>query len=199
MRAAPDEYWPELLWRRAVQAIAILLRRHLRDDWQVAHPADRGDGSTKFIQVPERFQHEQVDAAFGQCLRLFLKPAFGFIDAGLAPRLDSNTQWANRPRYKSGAAPVPAVSSGRVARDPCAFEVDGLHLLAQPERTQLDAIGPERVGFENVGAGSQVFAVHALDQRWIGQVQRFEASIEENTLRVQEGAHRTVTHEHAVV
>ena len=44
------------------------------------------------------------------------------------------------------------------------FEVDGADLLAQAERAQLDAVGAERVGLDDIGAGAQVLGMHAADQ-----------------------------------
>ena len=72
------------------------------------------------------------------------------------------------------------------------------HLLAQSEGAQLDAIGAERVGLDDVGAGAEVFAVHAAHQIGVGEVQRLEAAIDEDALRVQLRAHRAVAHQHAL-
>ena len=63
-RAAPLELGREPLGRRAVERVAVLLGRHLRDDRQVRHAADGVDRRADLVQVAERLEDEQVDAAF---------------------------------------------------------------------------------------------------------------------------------------
>ena len=71
MTSAPRaiELRRELLRRRAVEAVAVFLGRHLRDDRQVGHRADRGNRRADLVHVAERLEHEQVDAAVGERLR----------------------------------------------------------------------------------------------------------------------------------
>ena len=78
-------------------------------------------------------------------------------------------------------------------------QVDGVDLLAQAKCAQLDAIGAERVGFDDIGAGTQVFGMHAADQVGVSQVQRLEAAVDEDTLGVELRAHRAVADQHAPV
>ena len=53
----------------------------------------------------------------------------------------------------------PAQRSRAAARAICApSRLIAAKLVAQPKRAQLDPIGPERVGLDDIGAGAQVFA-----------------------------------------
>ena len=56
----------EALGRRAIERVAVLLGRHLRHDRQVAERPYGVDGRTDFVQVTERLEDEEVDAALGE-------------------------------------------------------------------------------------------------------------------------------------
>ena len=60
----------EPLRRRAVERVAVLLGRHLRDDRQIRHAAHRVDRRADLVQIAERLEDEQIDAAVGERLRL---------------------------------------------------------------------------------------------------------------------------------
>ena len=83
----------------------------------------------------------------------------GLVDAGLAPGLDAHAERTDRAGHETRRLARP-----RRARDPRPFEIDRARLVAQAERAQLDAVGAERVGLDDVGAGAQVFGVNARDQ-----------------------------------
>ena len=53
---------------RAVERVAVLLGRHLRDDRQSADAAHAADRRADLVQVAEGLEHEQVDAAFDERL-----------------------------------------------------------------------------------------------------------------------------------
>ena len=87
----------------------------------------------------------------------------------------------------------------RCPRDLRALGVDRLHLVAEAEAGQLDAVGAERVGLDDVRAGLHVLGVHLGDQGRLRQVQPVEAAVDEDALGVQQRAHRAVADQHALV
>ncbi len=182
----------ELLGRRAVEAVAVLLDRHLRHDGQIADAADRGDGGADLGQVAERFQHEEVDAAGEQRLGLFAEVGLGFVPSGLAPRLDADAQRTDR----AGDVRLPA---GRRLGQPRPFEVDIAQLVGQAEAAQLDAVGAEGVRLDDIGPGPDVIPVHLGDLAGLGQVQRIKAPVDEHALRIEHRPHGAVAHEDAFV
>ena len=71
-----------------------------------------------------------------------------------------------------------------------------MHLFGEAETRQLQAIGPEGVGLDDLGAGTQVGLMDADHQVGLRQVQVLECAIEEDTPGVQLGAHRAVADQH---
>ena len=116
-RRAASSSRREPLGRRAVQRVAVLLGRHLRDDRQVGHAAHGVDRRADLVQVAERLEDEQVDAAFDERLRLLAEVLARLVDAGLAPRLDADAERPDR------AGDVRLVARRRGARccAPCAL------------------------------------------------------------------------------
>ena len=191
-RAAPLELGREALRRRAVERVAVLLGRHLRDDRQVADAAHRVDRGAHLVQVAERLEDEQVDAAVDQRLRLLAEVLARLVDAGLAPGLDADAERADR------AGDV-GLLARRVARNPRPLFVDRVQPVGEAERSELDAVRAEGVGFDHVRAGADVLLVHLGHQIRLGDVQRVEALVDEDALRVEHRAHRAVAHEDALV
>ena len=70
---------------------------------------------------------------------------------------------------------------------------------AEAERPELDAVRAEGVGFDDVGAGADVFLMDLGDQIGLGDVQRVEALVDEDALRIEHRPHRAVTDEDAIV
>src|SRR5262249_12455353 len=91
------ELGDEALRGHAVETVAVLLRRHLRDDRQIAETAHGADRGADLIDVAERLEHEEVDAAVDQRLRLRAKVLLRLVDARLAPRLDADAERTDRP------------------------------------------------------------------------------------------------------
>ena len=98
-------------------------------------------------------------------------------------------------RSRRRRTPVRARRAGRSAP----LQVDRVDPLGQPERAELDAVGAERVGLDDVRAGAHVGLVHLGDQVRLRQVQLVERPVEEDALRVQHRPHRAVADEHALV
>ncbi len=117
----------EPLGRRAVERVAVLLGRHLRDDRQVGQRPHGVDRRADLVQVAEGLEDEEIDAALEQRLRLLAEVLARLVDAGLAPRLDADAERADR------AGHVGAVA-GRAPRDARAFDVDLVQLVGQAER-----------------------------------------------------------------
>ena len=72
-------------------------------------------------------------------------------------------------------------------------------LVGQAEVGELEAVGAERVGLDDVGARVDVLAVHVGDEVRLREVQLVEAAIEEDAPRVEHRAHRAVADEHAPI
>ena len=192
IRAAPLHLRRELLRRRSVEAVAVVLDRHLRDDRQLRDAAHRGNRGADLVQIAEGLQNEEVDAPFDERLRLLPEVRFGLVGAHLAPRLDAHAEWPH------GARHVRLIARG-LLRDARAFDIDLAHLVAQTERPQLDAVGAERVGLEHVGAGADVVLMDLRHRVGRHDVQRVEAAVDEHALRVEHRPHRAVADEHAFI
>ena len=115
------------------------------------------------------------------------------VDAGLAPRLDADAERADR----AGDVGADRRAAWRAIFAPCALIV--VQLVGEAERAELDAVGAERVGLDDVGAGADVLLVHLGDEIRLREVQRVEALVDEDALRVQHRPHRAVADEHALV
>ncbi len=109
-RAAPLELGREPLGRRAVERVAVLLGRHLRDDRQIGQRPHGVDRRADLVQIAERLEDEEIDAALEQRPRLLAEVLARLVDAGLAPRLDADAERADR------SGDVGALA-GRAARD----------------------------------------------------------------------------------
>ena len=184
----------ELLRRRAVERVAVLFGRHLRDDRPIGHAAHRVDRGADLVHVAERLEDEQVDAAVGQRLRLLAEVLARFVDAGLSPRLDPDAERPDR----AGDVGLAACRGG-AARDPRPLDVDRLELVGETERAELEAVRAEGIGLDDVGAGAEVVPVNVRDELRLRQVERIEALVDEDPLRVQHRPHRAVADEHAIV
>ena len=106
---------------------------------------------------------------------LLAEDVFGFVEAGLAPRLDAHAERPDRPGHVRRVA-------RRVPGEAGARHVDAVHPLGQPEGGELEPIGAERVGFDDVGAGPHVGLVDADHEVGLRQVQLVEGTIEEHAL-----------------
>jgi hypothetical protein len=178
--------------RRAVQRVAVFFRCDLRDDRQVAQPADGTNRGADFVQVAERLEHEQLDPALEQRRRLLTEPSLRFVDTRAAPGLDPDAERADGARD-------PRLIARRVPSNAGPLDVHRMHAVSEAERPELHAIRAERVGFDHVGAGADVLLVNFPDEVGLGEVQLVETAVEEDPPRVEHGAGRTVAHEHAPI
>jgi hypothetical protein len=187
-RASSLELGSEPLGRGPIQGIAVLFGRHLSDDRPVGHAADRIDRGADLVEIAERFEDEEIDAPFGERARLLGEGVACLVHARLTPRLDPDPQWADR------AGDICAVAR-RPPGDERPLEVDGVQLIGEAEGRELDAVGAECVGFDDVCPGADVLLVNLAHQRRRAQVERVEALVDEHALGVQHRAHRSIAHE----
>ncbi len=85
------------------------------------------DGRADLVQVAERLEDEQIDAAVDERLRLLAEVLARLVDAGLAPRFDADAERPDRSGH------VGAVARG-TPRDLHAGDVDLAELVGQAER-----------------------------------------------------------------
>ena len=86
-----------------------------------------------------------------------------------------------------------------MARDLRALLVDALQPIGEAEGAQFDAVRAERVRLDDVGAGADVFLMDLGDEIRLREVQRVEALVDEDALRVEHRPHRAVAHEDPLV
>ena len=133
--------------------VAVVLDGHLRDDRQRAHAADGGDRRADLVQVAERLEDEEIDAAVEEGLGLLAEVLLGLVPSHPAPRLDAKAERTDR------AGDV-GRSARALARQPGSRFVDVAQTIGEAKRAQLDAVGAERVGLEHVRARLRVGLVH---------------------------------------
>ena len=167
------------------------LGRHLRDDRQVAHAAHGRDRRADLVEVAERLEDEQVDAAVDQRRRLFAEVGLGLVHAESCPTARSGC----RAGPMAPATYACSRAAWRAIRAPC--DVDLVELVGEAEGAELDPVRAEGVRLEHVRAGPHVLAVHLGHDVRLSEVQRVEAPVEEDALRVQHRPHRAVAYQHA--
>jgi hypothetical protein len=86
-----------------------------------------------------------------------------------------------------------------VSRNAGALLVDRAQPVGDPERSELDPVGAEGVRFDDVGTGPHVFLMHFRHEIGLGDVERIEALVDEDTFGVQHRAHCSVAYEHTFV
>ena len=147
-------------------------------------------GFAQLVEVAEGFEDQQIDAGFEQRVDLLAEGGAGFGEGGGAERLDAHAQRAD-------GAGDEWPSFGGFARQAHAGLVDVLQLFGDAEGRQARAVGAEGVGFEDLGAGLDVFLVDLADQVGLREVQLVEAAVDEDAARVEHGAHGAIGHHDA--
>ena len=178
--------------RGAIESVAVFLDRHLCHDRQITNAPDGRDCRSNLVEIAECLEHEEINAAGQQGFGLLATKGFRFVSSGLAPRLDSDPQRANRARdIRAPARHFPGKAS--------AFDVDVAQPIGQAEPSQLDPVGSESVRLDEICASAYVFLMYFHDAGRLGEVQCVEAPIDEDTFGVQHRAHRAVADEHTFV
>ena len=112
--------------------------------------ADRADRGANLVDVAERLEHEQVDAPFEQRRA----PARGRAPPPRRRRSSPTARCgcrADRSRRRRRPARAP-----RAARCCAPCRLIACTWSPEPERAELDPVGAERVGLDDVGAGPHV-------------------------------------------
>ena len=115
-------------------------------------PRDGVHGGHELVEVEERLEHEEVDAAALEnvCLLGVERPVLGRVEhLELAER-------ANR----AGDEDVPARDLTRLAGDPNSGGVDLLEFAVEQVSGELAAVAAERIRLDQLGAGADVARVH---------------------------------------
>ena len=190
--ASPLHLRRELFGRRPIQAVSIVLDRHLRHDRQRRHATNCRNRRPHLVQIAKRLEDKQVDAALDQCLGLLAEVRLGFVGPHLAPWLDADTERTD------GSGHVRLVAC-RLTGDTRAFDVDLAHTIPKAERPQLDSVRAERVGLQDVRSRPDVVLVDFRHGVGRHDVDRIEAAVDEDALCVQHRPHRAIADEHTIV
>src|SRR2546425_1142499 len=137
--------------------------------------------------------HGEGGAAFEQRGDLFLEGGRRLGDRDAADRLELLTDGADRPRDKDWLARDLA----RLARKLDGPEVDIPHPPFQAVAGELDPVGTEGIGFDQLGAGRNVRSVNFLDDFGLGEVELVEGALEADAAGMELGAHGAVAQEGA--
>jgi hypothetical protein len=162
----PGEPLGRLLGRDAAERLAVRVEGHQGDDRQRRHRAHRRDRGDELVQVEERLQHEQVDAATLEHLRLLReeRALLGVEPLDLPERAD-----------RAGDEDVRARDLARLTGEPDGRGVDPLELVLEEVRGELAPVGAERVRLDQLGAGADEARVERDDALRRPQVRLFRA------------------------
>ena len=142
-----------LLRRDPAEGLRVLVEREEGDDRQCGHAPHGSDRREQLVELVEGLDHEQVDAAALEELRL-LGEHGGAVLHRTAERTD-----------RAGDEDVRAGHLARVARELHGRLVDRCDVVLEVVLGELPAVRAERVRLDEVGAGadeSQVEREHAL-------------------------------------
>ena len=141
--------------------------------------------SVHFVQVAERFEHEAVHATGEQPRYLASKQGLRVGLRRWAEGLDADAKWSDRADDARPPARRGACEVGRSV-------VDFLGVVCETVAVELQRIGAEGVGLQDLGACAHVLGVHFLHQPWLLQTQLVVADVQEEALAVQHRAHGPV-------
>ena len=172
----------------------IVLDRNLRDESDlVANGFPRRENClAQFVEIAESFEDQQIDTRLGERGELFSKKLAGFGEGGRTERLEPHAKRS----YGSGDE---GQIAGGLAGDAHAGLVDLAHFFRKSERRQALAIGPKRIGFNDLRTGANVILVYIADQGRQRQVELVVAAIQENALGIERRSHGPVGHQNAFV
>jgi len=164
---------------------AVVADRHLRDDGQIGDALRRAQRLVDLVHVGEGLQDEPVHPARHEPLHLPLEVRERLLPRQGAERLEPHPE---RPDGSHDTGAAGARFAGQLGRGP----VDLFGVVGEPEGAELDRVGAERIGLEDLGAGADVGLVHFLDELGLFHAQLVVADVEKEALRIQHGAHRPV-------
>ena len=135
--------------------LRLVVERQEGDDRQRRHGAHRLDRDDELVEVEERLDHEQVDAAALEHARL------RGVEGAVLGRVEDLelAQRADRP----GDEDVPPRDLARLPREAHARGVDLLERVLEERAGELAPVGAERVRLDQLRAGGDVSRVHGDD------------------------------------
>src|SRR5690606_767403 len=143
-------------------------------------------------QVAERLEDEEVDAALSESRRLLTEDLPRLIDRRRAVRLDADAERTDRAAHEH-ATPRDLRRDLRRAR------VDFVDLRLQTVLRELHPVRAEAVRLDQLRTRLHVRAMDLPDEIRLLDVQLVVATVDEDTLAVQHGAHRAVEDVRSVV
>ena len=174
---------------RAVEQVAVVVDGHLRDQHGIAAGdfARRQERFAQFVDMQKSLEHQQVDALFHERLDLF-----AICGARLGERswTQGFQQHAER-SHCAGDEDIGALLCG-FASDPDAGAIDLGSFIGEAEAGQLEPVGAEGVGLQNLRTAANVLAMNLADHSGIRQVEFVEAAVDEDALGIEHRAHRAV-------
>jgi hypothetical protein len=172
----------------AAQGTAFVREAHLCDDRELAGLADGEDRGLQLGQVAQRLEDDQVSPGLQERLDLLAERRASLVGRD---RSERGQRLAERPD-RSGQEDGLATLLTRLAGDLDRPEVDVADLILEPVLGQLEAVGAEGVGLDQLGAGADVLTVDALDDAGLGEVELVEAALVGDAARVDHRAHAAV-------
>ena len=166
----------------AAERLRVLVEREQADDGQPRHAADGSDRRDQLVELVERLDHEEVDAAAFQQRRLLGEDRLALL---------------RRPAERADRAGDEDVRAGDLARVPRNLHRRLVHrgdVVLEVVLRELAAVGSERVRLDHVRAGpdeAEVEREHALGRP---QVRLLGAAEARHRAR-DERAHSSVAHE----
>ena len=164
----PGEPLGRGLGRDAAERLAVGVEGHQRDDRQRRDAADGLDRGDELVEVEERLEHQQVDAAALEDLRLLAEELAllgGVEPLDVADRAD-----------RAGDVDVRARHLPRLAREAHRRRVDPLELVLEEVPRELAPVGAERVRLDQLGAGADEARVEGDDALGRAQVRLLGAA-----------------------
>ena len=171
---------------------AFLGISELRDDRQTGKRAYGVDGDEQLFDVGKSFQNVEIDAALFQRQGLFVENFLNLFGLGMAG-LHAQAERA----HGAGDQHFAAGGVAGFAGDFYAAAVEALHFIAEAERRELETVGAESIGLDDLRAGLDVGLVHAKNGFGLGGIQLVKTALRAHGF-VQQGAHRAVGDENGV-
>ena len=170
------------------QGEAVFGERHLGHDRQVGRVSRGGDRGQEFGQVGEGLQHQEVGPAFEEGCDLFFEGRRRLGDADAPDRLELLADRADRAGQEDRLAGDLAGLASQLDRP----NVDVTNPAVEAMAGELDAVGAEGIGLDQLGAGGNVRSVDFLDDFGLREIEFVEGTLEADAARVELGAHGPV-------
>ncbi len=157
-----------------------------RDDGQAREGTDGVNREQNLLDVGKRFEDKEIDAALFEGERLLVKNIEDLVGrwmAGLHAEAEG-TDGAGDENFACGRF-------ARFAGDFDAAAVEALDFVSEAEGSELEAVGAECIGLDDLCAGFDVGLVDAEDGFRLGGVELVETALRADSF-VEQRAHRTI-------